>query len=211
VSQNIRAPRSDAAANRQGILLAARQVLAQDPRASIDLVARTAGLTRRALYGHFEDRAALVQELILSGAQRFNTIADEPATGDARLDLARLVSRLWHAAEHVQLIAAIALDEEHVASTAAALAPVRTVVAEIVGRGQSDGSLRTDMDAKTLARLIEEGARAFVTRAPAFATTPSDTASIAVRALLGLAGLSWREADDLLQNHPELVETEASR
>jgi len=197
-----RAPRADARANRETILLAAREALTQDPRASIDLIARTAGLTRRALYGHFDDRAALIDELIVSGAERFNAIAEESTTEDARLDLARLASRLWHAAAHVQLIAAIALDEEHVASTASALAPVRRILLEMVRRGQRDDALRTDMDAATLARLIEETARAVVSRAPEF----DDAGSVAVRAVLSIAGLSWRESDELLQAHPDLVQ-----
>lgn len=205
-----RAPRSDARANRESILAAAREALAQDPRASIDLIARTAGLSRRALYGHFDDRAALIDELIATGAQRFNAIAVTTTSDDPRLDLARLAARLWHAAEHVQLIAAIALDEEHVASTATALAPVRQVLAEIVRRGQAEATLRTDMDAETLARIIEEGARTFVDRAPAFsgARPDVDTASIAVRAVLSLAGLSWHEGDELLRTHPDILAKE---
>ncbi|MEW1962861.1 helix-turn-helix domain-containing protein [Microbacterium sp. NPDC077644] len=206
-----RAPRSDARANRESILAAARETLAKDPRASIDAVARAAGLSRRALYGHFEDRAALVTELIATGAQRFNAIADEPMTADARADLARLAARLWGAAEDVQLIAAVALDDEHVASTAAALAPVRRMLLEIVRRGQAVQTLRTDMDAETLARIIEEGARTFVTRAPMFTASVTDARSIAVRAVLSLGGLSWREAEELVRAHPDLLAKESAR
>ena len=86
-----RRPRKDAAANRAGILRAAATTLATDPTASIDQIARAAGLSRRALYGHFDDRQALLAELISSGAQRFNAIAsalDEPSP-----PLARLASR----------------------------------------------------------------------------------------------------------------------
>ncbi|CAH0210944.1 HTH-type transcriptional regulator MtrR [Microbacterium sp. Bi121] len=211
VTQTTRAPRSDARANRESILAAARETLANDPRASIDVIARAAGLSRRALYGHFDDRAALVTELIATGAQRFNAIAEEPATADARLDLARLAARLWGAAEDVQLIAAVALDDEHVASTAAALAPVRRMLLEIVRQGQSAQTLRTDMDAETLARIIEEGARTFVTRAPAFTASVADARSIAVRAMLSIGGLSWRESEELLQAHPDLLSKETAR
>jgi len=211
VTQTTRAPRSDARANRESILAAARETLANDPRASIDVIARAAGLSRRALYGHFDDRAALVTELIATGAQRFNAIAEEPATADARLDLARLAARLWGAAEDVQLLAAVALDDEHVASTAAALAPVRRMLLEIVRQGQSAQTLRTDMDAETLARIIEEGARTFVTRAPAFTASVADARSIAVRAMLSIGGLSWRESEELLQAHPDLLSKETAR
>ena len=111
----------------------------------------------------------------------------------------------------MQLLAAVALDDEHVASTAAALAPVRRMLLEIVRQGQSAQTLRTDMDAETLARIIEEGARTFVTRAPAFTASVADARSIAVRAMLSIGGLSWRESEELLQAHPDLLSKETAR
>ncbi|MFD5214074.1 TetR/AcrR family transcriptional regulator [Microbacterium sp. NPDC058345] len=201
-----RAPRSDARANRAGILDAARLALAGDPHASVDAIARSAGLSRRTLYGHFDDRDALIRELIVAGAQRFNAIAASVADADARRALARLATRLWHEAAHVQVAAALALDEAHVAQTAEALAPLRRAVAQLVERGQHDGSFRTDLTAATLARLIEEVARTVVARVDA--SSPS-AADLAVRTLLSVAGLSWRETDDLLRTHPDVLTEEA--
>lgn len=200
-----RAPRRDSVENRAGILDAARATLAVDPRASIDVIARNAGLSRRTLYGHFDDREALIRELISVGAQRFNAIAESVTDADPRLALARLAARLWQEAAHVQVAAALALDEAHVDHTAEALAPLRRTVAALAERGQSDGSFRTDLTASTLARLIEEVARTVVSRTDA-ASTGAD--NIAVRTLLSIAGLSWREADELLTAHPAIVTTQ---
>lgn len=201
-----RAPRSDARANRAGILAAASQTLAHDPHASVDVIARSAGLSRRTLYGHFDDRDALIRELIANGAQRFNAIAESVADADSRLALARLTARLWQEAAHVQVAAALALDETHVEHTAIALAPLRRTVAALVRRGQDDGSFRTDLAAPTLARLIEEMARTVVARTDA---ASAGAASLAVRAVLSIAGLSWREADALLAANPDLTEMPA--
>jgi AcrR family transcriptional regulator len=198
-----RRPRRDAVENRAGILAAATATIANDPHASIDTIARSAGLSRRALYGHFEDRDALIRAVIASGAQRFNAIAIELVEPDARLALARLTDRLWREAAHVQVAAAIALDETHVAETADALAPLRRTVMDIVRRGQDAGMLRTDVPAPTLARLIEETARTVVTRMDA---ASPDARSLAVRAVLGIAGLSWREAADVLAAQTEAGE-----
>ena len=200
-----RAPRRDSVENRAGILDAARATLAVDPRASIHVIARNAGLSRRTLYGHFDDREALIRELISVGAQRFNAIAESVTASDPRLALALLAARLWQEAAHVQVAAALALDEAHVEHTAEALAPLRRTVAALAERGQNDGSFRTDLTASTLARLIEEVARTVVARTDA-ASTGAD--NIAVRTLLSIAGLSWREADDLLTSHPEIVTTQ---
>lgn len=196
-----RAPRRDAVENRAGILSAARATLALDPYASIDVIARSAGLSRRTLYGHFDDREALIRELISSGAQRFNAIAASIDDADSRLALARLAALLWQEAAHVQLAAALALDEAHLEHTATALAPLRRTVAGLVRRGQDDGSFRTDLTAPTLARLIEEIARTVISRTDA---ASSGAANLAVRAVLSIAGLSWREADTLLAAHPDL-------
>ncbi len=195
------ARRSDARANRAGILSAATDAIAQDPRASLEAIARRAGLTRRAVYGHFIDREALVREVLAAGAARFNAIADEVDDADTRVALARLTSLLWAEAAHVQASAALALDDAHVGETSAALAPLRRRVDAIVRRGQEAGELRADMAAPTLARLIEETGRTVIARVDA--TSPA-ARGLAVRAVLGIAGLSWTEADALLAQHPEL-------
>ncbi|MET0811811.1 MAG: helix-turn-helix domain-containing protein [Microbacterium sp.] len=197
-----RRPRRDALENRAGILAAATETIARDPHASIDTIARSAGLTRRALYGHFDDRDALIREVVASGAQRFNEIALRVDDADPRIALARLASLLWQEASHVQVAASIALDDAHVQQTADALVPLRRAVVAIVRRGQDDGTLRTDVAAPTLARLIEETARAIITRMDA---SSPEARSLAVRAVLSIAGLSWREAEALLETHPEVL------
>lgn len=198
-----RRPRRDAIENRADILAAATDLIARDPHASVDAIARSAGLSRRALYGHFDDRDALVRAVIAVGAQRFNDLALTIDDADPRVALARLASLLWREASHVQVAASIALDEAHVHDTADALAPVRRRVAEIVRAGQDDGSLRTDVAAPTLARLVEETARAVITRMDA---SSSEARSLAVRAVLSIAGLSWTDAATLLAQHADLLE-----
>lgn len=202
-----RTPRADSRANRAGILDAARTALALDPHASVDAIARSAGLSRRTLYGHFDDRDALIRELIVTGAQRFNALAESVTDADPQLALARLAALLWREAAHVQVAAALALDEAHVAETAEALAPLRRTVADIVLRGQDAGAFRTDIPAPTLARLIEEVSRTVVARTVVVnvdAASP-DAAGLVIRALLSVAGLSWREADALLLSHPGVL------
>ncbi|MBD3941163.1 helix-turn-helix transcriptional regulator [Microbacterium sp. NEAU-LLC] len=197
-----RPPRRDARENRAGILAAAHVALAQDPRASVDAIARQAGLSRRALYGHFDDRDALVSELVAQGAERFNAVAATIDDTDARVALARLAAALWNEAAHVQVLAAIALDEAHLEETATALAPLRRTVVRIVREGQEADVLRTDVAAPTLARLVEETARTVITRIDA---SSPEARALAVRAVLSIAGLSWRQAAALLDTHPEIL------
>jgi AcrR family transcriptional regulator len=196
-----RPQRRDARENRRAILDAARRALAHDPTASVGAIANDAGLSRRALYGHFEDRDALIRELVATGAQRFNDIARGISDDDPRLALARLASLLWQDAAHVQVAAAIALDDAHIEETAAALAPLRRRLVEIVRAGQQSETLRTDIAAPTLARLIEEAARGVISRIDG---ASPEARSLAVKAVMSIAGLSWREAAELLDRHPEL-------
>jgi len=193
--------RRDAVENRAGIVDAATAVIGHDPRASIDAIARRAGLSRRALYGHFDDRNAIVREVIAAGAVRFNAIADRVDDADSRVALARLASELWGEAAHVQAAAALALDDAHLPETSAALAPLRRRIDAIVRRGQEAGELRTDLPAPILARLLEETGRTVVSRVDA---ESASARSIAVRAVLGIAGLSWTEADAVISQHPEV-------
>lgn len=201
-----RRARRDARDNRTGILSAATETIARNPHASIDEIARNAGLSRRALYGHFDDREALVREVISAGAVRFNAIATEISAQsqatDSRVTLARLTSRLWKEASHVQVSAAVALDDAHINDTAAALAPLRSELLQVVATGQAAGHLRTDVTAPTLARLLEETARMMVTRID---PAPEPQLSLAVRTVLSVAGLSWREAADLMHEYSDLV------
>lgn len=196
-----RTQRRDAQQNRQSILDAARRALAADPQASVGAIAHDAGLSRRALYGHFDDRDSIIRELVATGAQRFNEIARTISADQPRLALAELAARLWRDAAHVQVAAAIALDDAHIDDTAAALAPLRRRLLEIVRAGQDRDELRTDIPAPTLARLIEEAARGVIARIDA---TSPHAQSLAVKAVMSIAGLSWRESVDLLDQHPDL-------
>jgi len=103
----------------------------------------------------------------------------------------------------VQVAASLALDDAHIEQTAYILAPVRRRLMAIVRDGQDAGTLRTDLTAATLARLIEEAARMVITRIDA---SSSHARGLAVRTVLSIAGLSWRETDALLEAHPELAE-----
>jgi AcrR family transcriptional regulator len=185
------------------LLQAASAIVSRDPGASMDAIARAAGLSRRAVYGHFADRDALLTELIRSGADRFNEIAEHLDDADAPVSLALLAVRLWREAAQVQLAASLALDDAHVAETATALRPLRRRLLAIVHAGQVAGTVRTDIDTALLARLIEEAARTAITRMDA---ASPDARTVAVKAVLGIAGLSWRESAALLAAHPELEE-----
>ncbi|QAY59758.1 TetR/AcrR family transcriptional regulator [Microbacterium protaetiae] len=187
--------RKDAAQNRAGILVAAVTVLADDPHASIDTIAKAAGLSRRAFYGHFEDRGALITAVIAEGAERFNAIAQSVTDDDPRSALAHLARGLWGEAQHVHAAVAVALNDKLARLTAQALAPVRVRLLEICERGFERDVLRRDIPPAVTVRLVEEAARSVITH-----LDPAQTRGhhLAERAVLSAAGLGWQQIDDLI-------------
>jgi AcrR family transcriptional regulator len=192
--------RRDAVRNRDELLACAQREIARDPRASLATIAQAAGLTRRALYGHFSDRDALVRAVIERGAERFNAIANGIAAAEPLDELTELTTRLWHEASLVHASAAIALEERYLSLTAASLAPLRARLAAIVEDGQRTGQIRGDISAATLTRLIEETARTLIIRWDQ--QDAEVTAHLPVRAVLSIAGLSWQDVEARLANAP---------
>lgn len=193
--------RRDALANREALLSAAQSMLSTNPYASLDAIAQAAGLTRRAVYGHFADRDSLLREVIAVGAQRFNAIAETTDESDPRLTLARMATRLWREASAVRASANIALDDAHLADTVLALAPLRRRIRDLTNAGVDSGAFRGDMPAELLAFLIEETARATLRE---LRLTTTDADSTVVRVVLSIVGLSWTEQAELIDSHPEI-------
>ncbi|WP_395245268.1 TetR/AcrR family transcriptional regulator [Agromyces sp. MMS24-K17] len=203
-----RAPRRDAAENRESLLTAAAACLAESPDASLLTIAEAAGLTRRAVYGHFANRDELVLALISRGAERLNAVVVDPHLpasaddGDAPAAIARLAGRLWHAVEHVRVLAAMAVQAPYIDQVALALAPVRAALLDLVERGAAAGTVRGDIPPALLARLIERAAIAVLLEAAAERVAAGDGRRLAMLAVLSTAGLDWRAAGAVADAQP---------
>lgn len=91
-----RAKRADAVRNIEAIVAAATRLLAVDPDASVNDIARAANVGRVTLYGHFESRAALIGEVMARAiAQSDASLAAVDLAGDPREALARLLEATW--------------------------------------------------------------------------------------------------------------------
>ncbi|MFE5311306.1 TetR/AcrR family transcriptional regulator [Isoptericola sp. NPDC056605] len=92
-----RAKRADAVRNVEAILAAATRVLATDPDASINEIAKAAGVGRVTLYGHFDSRATLVREVVDRAiAQTDEAMGRMDLGGDPRDALGRMLEATWH-------------------------------------------------------------------------------------------------------------------
>jgi AcrR family transcriptional regulator len=173
----VRAPRRDATANRAALVEAAKTLLQRDQDASLEAIAAAAGLSRRAVYGHFPSRDDLVREVVTAGAERI--LAAMPSNADLvdlppASRLAAIAVTLWSEVAHVRSMARIAVHEPFVGTVAAVFEPLRAQVREACALGIADGSMR------------DEATRS---------GTPDDAGHrMVVLSALGMAGVDWRTA-----------------
>ncbi|WP_431278537.1 TetR/AcrR family transcriptional regulator [Leifsonia poae] len=200
-----RAPRRDAAENREAILVAAAAALNEDIDASLETIAARAGLSRRAIYGHFATRDDLLVDVFTRGAARVASLLEPVAHPDARVEIALFGATLWSEVEHVRVNAQLAVRGPHRARVAEALEPARRRLRQTVERGVAEGALRSDIDVDTVSRLIENAAIAVLDEATRTGLSREAGHRLVMLAGLSAAGLGWREADQLVEETPVLA------
>ncbi|NNH72533.1 TetR/AcrR family transcriptional regulator [Nocardia uniformis] len=147
--------RADAERSIARIIAAARKSLSVNPDASIDDIAKAAAVGRMTLYGHFPNRAELVDAALTDALRSGDeTLADVDLNGNARDALTQLLDSSWSlvAESTALLIAAQAtLPEERIRELHTGHA-VR--VEGLIRRGQREGVFRTDLPITWLVNLV---------------------------------------------------------
>lgn len=148
--------RADAERSIARIVSAARDSLSRDPSASIDDIAKAAGVGRMTLYGHFPNRAELV-DAALADALRAGeeVLAGVDLTGNARDALTRLLESSWSlVAESAALLTA--------AQGTLSAGRIRELhgrpadrLEQLIRRGQDEGAFRTDMPITWLVNVVQ--------------------------------------------------------
>jgi AcrR family transcriptional regulator len=202
-SEKTRAPRRDATENRAALLEAARVVLNRDPDAGLDAIAVEAGLTRRAVYGHFANRDALILELVERGTSRVAAALVAVEHPQPLVRLALIASRMWQEVDAVRVMTLFAVRGPFQAQVAERLRPVRRLLSDTVREGARHG-VRTDIPAENLARLIESAAIAVLDEAGRTRLSAPVARRLTMLAVLGMAGLDASSAGRLIDETPEL-------
>jgi len=206
-----RAPRRDATANREALLDAAREILNRDPEASLDTIASAAGLTRRAVYGHFPSRNTLLAELAERGAARVAAAVASAGSDDPVLDIALLGRLVWDEIEHVRAMTRVVVHGPLRERIGPALGPIHDRLVADAARAAREGSGRSDLPAETVAHLVEGAAFTALDESTLAGLSRTDGRRLVLLAGLGALGLSWREAQTLLAAHRDLLEPETGR
>ncbi len=149
---------SRADANRRRILDVALTELLRDPDASMDQIARAAGVVRRTVYGHFPNREALIGTLVDGAVE---AVAAAHAAGrEGAEDLAQAVAgsvlAVWEVADRYRILVALAQRSVTVQGIRERLAPVRAACTELLQRGLDEGVFVSPLPAPALAYVHEQ-------------------------------------------------------
>jgi len=199
-----RSRRRDAEQNRLAILRAAGTVLNRDPDASLDAIAGAAGLSRRALYGHFATRDDLIHSLLAHRVSEVLAAVERIEHPDPPTLLTLIGVTLWRQVESVRVMAQFALRGPFQHELSYGLQPLRDRVKHAVTVGAQTGRIRDDIDPATLARLVEGAVLSVLdeaTRFPMDAATGERLVALSVLAILGYDAAGARA---LIAETPEL-------
>jgi AcrR family transcriptional regulator len=196
--------RRDATENRAALLTAAQRVLNQQPDASLELIAAEAGLSRRAVYGHFASRDDLLRELITTGSRRVALALEAITHDDPVVRLALIASGLWREVENIRVMTVFAVRGPLKRHTDEGLLPLRLELANAITAGREAGMLRTDISAERLARLLEDAALAVLEESMRHPVGAEEGHRLVMLNVLGTIGFGWREAGAFIDAHAEL-------
>lgn len=145
-------------ANRRRIMEVAFAELVHDPDASMDQIARAAGVVRRTVYGHFPSRDALIAALVDEAAE---TVADAHREGregvtDPAEALARATLAVWAIADRYRLLVALAQRSVTMAGIKQRLAPVRKECVDLLQLGLREGVFTSPLPPAALAYVHEQ-------------------------------------------------------
>ncbi|MFJ4536264.1 TetR/AcrR family transcriptional regulator [Streptomyces tibetensis] len=149
---------SRADANRRRILDVALPELLRDPDASMDQIARAAGVVRRTVYGHFPSREALISTLVDEAVEALSAAhaagradVQEPAEAVARSVLA-----VWAIADRYRLLVALAQRTVTMQGIRERLAPVREASIGLLQQGLDENVFSSPLPAPALAYVHEQ-------------------------------------------------------
>nr|WP_313956515.1 TetR/AcrR family transcriptional regulator [Streptomyces sp. SAJ15] len=145
-------------ANRRRILEVALTELVRDPDASMDQIARAAGVVRRTVYGHFPNRDALIAEIVdgVGEAVAAAHAAGRAGVSDPAAALARATLAVWEIVEPYRLLVSLAQRSVTVEGIRASLAPARKECTDLLRRGMREGAFTSPLPAAALAYVHEQ-------------------------------------------------------
>ncbi|MGW6378098.1 TetR/AcrR family transcriptional regulator [Rhodococcus sp. NPDC055112] len=157
MAEPVRRRRSEARANRTRIIDAAIGAFAADPDASMDDVARAAGVVRRTVYAHFPSREALVEGIADEASAALVASFGADIARPERPDLALAVLALltWPVGDRFRMLLTFARKELGEQRMLDLMEPARAPTIALVEQGQRDGLFSSYLPAGLLVAMTE--------------------------------------------------------
>ncbi|MER7677116.1 TetR/AcrR family transcriptional regulator [Streptomyces sp. NPDC096934] len=199
---------SRADANRRRILDVALAELLRDPDASMDQIARAAGVVRRTVYGHFPSREVLVSTLTDGAVEAVAAAHAEGREGveDPAESLVRSTLAVWEIADRYRLLVALAQRSVTVQGIRERLTPVREACAEVLRRGLEQGVFASPLPAPALAYVHEQMLFALMEAVNDGLLGPAEAGRSAAVTVLTTAGVPTARATALVTKLSEARE-----
>ncbi|BCK56135.1 TetR/AcrR family transcriptional regulator [Nocardia wallacei] len=147
--------RADAERSIARIVAAARTTWSSNPQASIDDIVKAAGVGRMTLYGHFPNRAELVEAALVAALRDGEEVLSAvDLDGDARAAMDRLLAVSWSlVAESAALLTAAqeSLSAERIRELHGGAA---NRVENLIRRGRRQGVFRTDLSITWMVGMV---------------------------------------------------------
>ena len=147
--------RADAERNITRIVAAARTTLGREPAATMDDIAKAAGVGRMTLYGHFRTRPELVEaalvEALRAGEETLSTV---DLGGDARAALRRLLEKSWSLVAESAALLEAAQDVLPAGRLRDLHAGAARRMEDLIRRGRREGVFRTDLPVAWLVSAV---------------------------------------------------------
>ncbi|MVO90085.1 TetR family transcriptional regulator [Streptomyces sp. p1417] len=144
-------------ANRRRILDVAFAELTRDPDASMDQIARAAGVVRRTVYGHFPNREALVTAIL---DEAVTAVAAAHAAGYEGVDdppraIASAMLAVWDVTDRYRLLLSLAQRAVTMEGIRERLAPIHATGTQMLQRALDEGRFTTPLPARALVYVLE--------------------------------------------------------
>lgn len=157
-AKSTRKPRADALRNRERVLEAAKTVFsAGGSDASLDAVAREAGVGIGTLYRHFPTREALYEAVYRREVEQLGELAEQLKSESAPVEALRrwLRGNVEFVATKKGMAAALALAAGHPSElTAFSFERLTKAIAMLLQRAVAAGDIRADVTAEDLLRTL---------------------------------------------------------
>ncbi|MFF1450780.1 TetR/AcrR family transcriptional regulator [Streptomyces sp. NPDC058274] len=191
---------SRAEVNRRRILDIALTELLRDPDASMDQIAKAAGVVRRTVYGHFPSREALIGTLFEAAVQTVEAAhaAGREGVEDPAESLIRSMLAVWEIADRYRLLVALAQHSVTVQGIRERLAPVRDACVEVLQHGLDQGVFESPLPAPALAYAHEQMLFALMEAVNDGLLAPEEAGRSAVITVMTTVGVPLARATELV-------------